>query len=81
MFTLETLVDFPDDALSADFPLTPQHIVPLALFLGGRGAESGVTGKCFDATTWNIEHGIGTQQQFEDLAGAAVSENVAISGR
>ena len=26
MFTLETLVDFPDDALSADFPLTPQHI-------------------------------------------------------
>jgi NAD(P)-dependent dehydrogenase (short-subunit alcohol dehydrogenase family) len=65
----------------APAPLTPQHIVPLALFLGGRDAESGVTGKCFDATTWNIEHGIGTQAQFEDLAGVAVSENVAISGR
>jgi NAD(P)-dependent dehydrogenase (short-subunit alcohol dehydrogenase family) len=62
-------------------PLTPQHIVPLALFLGGRDAKSGVTGKCFDATTWNIEHGIGTQEQFEDLAGAAASENPAVSAR
>ena len=65
----------------APAPLTPQHIVPLALFLGGRDAASGVTGKCFDATTWNIEHGIGTQTQFEDLAGAAVSENPAVAGR
>ena len=65
----------------APAPLTPQHIVPLALFLGGRDAASGVTGKCFDATTWNIEHGVGTQQQFEDLAGAAVSENAAIANR
>ena len=65
----------------APAPLTPQHIVPLALFLGGRDAASGVTGKCFDATTWNIEHGIGTQTQFEDLAGAEVSENPAVSAR
>ena len=65
----------------APAPLTPQHIVPLALFLGGRDAASGVTGKCFDATTWNIEHGIGTQTQFEDLAGASVSENPAVSAR
>jgi len=65
----------------APLPLTPQHIVPLALFLGGRDAASGVTGKCFDATTWNIEHGIGTQAQFEDVAGTAVSENPALSGR
>jgi NAD(P)-dependent dehydrogenase (short-subunit alcohol dehydrogenase family) len=65
----------------APLPLTPQHIVPLALFLGGRDAASGVTGKCFDATTWNIEHGIGTQYQFEDAAGTAVSENPALSGR
>lgn len=65
----------------APAPLTPQHIVPLALFLGGRDAASGVTGKCFDATTWNIEHGIGTQTQFEDLAGAAVSENPTVAAR
>ena len=65
----------------APLPLTPQHIVPLALFLGGRDAASGVTGKCFDATTWNIEHGIGTQFQFEDAAGTAVSENPSLSGR
>jgi len=65
----------------APLPLTPQHIVPLALFLGGRDAASGVTGKCFDATTWNIEHGIGTQAQFEDVAGTAVSENPALSDR
>jgi len=65
----------------APLPLTPQHIVPLALFLGGRDAASGVTGKCFDTTTWNIEHGIGTQYQFEDAAGAAVSENPALAGR
>jgi NAD(P)-dependent dehydrogenase (short-subunit alcohol dehydrogenase family) len=65
----------------APAPLTPQHIVPLALFLGERDAASGVTGKCFDATTWNIEHGIGTQEQFEDLAGVATSENPEIAGR
>jgi NAD(P)-dependent dehydrogenase (short-subunit alcohol dehydrogenase family) len=58
----------------APAPLTPQHIVPLALFLGGRDAASGVTGRCFDATTWNIEHGIGTQEQFEDLRGTSTPE-------
>ena len=62
-------------------PLTPQHIVPLALFLGGCDAASGVTGRCLDATTWNNEHGIGTQAQVEDLAGMAVSENPALSSR
>jgi NAD(P)-dependent dehydrogenase (short-subunit alcohol dehydrogenase family) len=65
----------------APAPLTPQHIVPLALFLGSKDAESGVTGRCFDATTWNIEHGIGTQQQFEDLAGLAASENPTLAAR
>ncbi len=59
----------------APAPLTPQHVVPLGLFLGGRDAESGVTGRCFDAITWNIEHGIGTQKQFEDIAGAVASTN------
>jgi NAD(P)-dependent dehydrogenase (short-subunit alcohol dehydrogenase family) len=61
-------------ASHAPAPLTPQHIVPLALFLGGRDAASGVTGRCFDATTWNIEHGIGTQEQFEDLRGTSTPE-------
>lgn len=61
-------------------PLTPQHIVPIVLFLADKDVESGVTGKTFDTITWNIEHGIGTQKKFEDLEGAAVSENPAVSG-
>lgn len=65
----------------APAPLTPEHIVPLCLFLADHDADSGVTGKCFDAVTWNIEHGVGTQKQFEDLDGAIVSENPAVAGR
>jgi NAD(P)-dependent dehydrogenase (short-subunit alcohol dehydrogenase family) len=65
----------------APAPLTPQHIVPLALFLAKQTVETGVTGKCFDTVAWNIEHGVGTQKQFEDQDGIAVSENVALSQR
>ena len=39
--------------------LKPEHIVPLALFLAKQDAGSGITGKCFDTVTWNIEHGLG----------------------
>ena len=79
-----TAVIAPTDPRDLAPPPVPASLIrrgPLALFLGGRDAASGVTGKCFDATTWNIEHGIGTQYQFEDAAGTAVSENPALSGR
>lgn len=62
-------------------PLKPDHIVPLALFLAQQEANRGVTGKCFDTVTWNIEHGLGGPKQWEDEEGIAVSENVALSGR
>lgn len=39
--------------------LQPEHIVPLAKFLAQQDAGSGITGKCFDTVTWNIEHGLG----------------------
>ena len=61
--------------------LRADHINPLAKFLAAHDASSGLTGRCFDTVTWNIEHGIGTQYQFEDAAGTAVSENPALSGR
>jgi NAD(P)-dependent dehydrogenase (short-subunit alcohol dehydrogenase family) len=68
-------------ATNAPAPLKPDHLVPLALFLAQQTASTGVTGKCFDALTWNIEHGAGGQKEWEDAEGVAVSENVALAGR
>ena len=58
--------------------LRPDHIVPLALFLARGDVRTGVTGRCFDTVTWNREHGLGTEKDWEDTAG---SENAAVSGR
>jgi NAD(P)-dependent dehydrogenase (short-subunit alcohol dehydrogenase family) len=66
---------------TAPAPLTPEHMVPLALFLAKQTASTGVTGKCFDTVTWNIEHGVGGPKQWEDAEGTAVSENAALTGR
>jgi NAD(P)-dependent dehydrogenase (short-subunit alcohol dehydrogenase family) len=66
---------------NAPAPLKPEHLVPLALFLAQQTASTGVTGKCFDAVTWNIEHGAGGQKEWEDAEGIAVSENVTLAGR
>jgi hypothetical protein len=65
----------------APAPLKPDHLVPLAVFLAQQDVSTGVTGKCFDTMTWNIEHGLGGSKQWEDPEGIAVSENVALSGR
>jgi len=46
--------------------LKPEHIVPLALFLAKQDAGSGITGKCFDTVTWNIEHGLGGPANWVD---------------
>ncbi len=46
--------------------LKPDHIVPLALFLAKQDAGSGITGKCFDTVTWNIEHGLGGPANWVD---------------
>jgi NAD(P)-dependent dehydrogenase (short-subunit alcohol dehydrogenase family) len=66
---------------SAPPPLRADHLVPLALFLAKQTVETGVTGKCFDVVTWNIEHGFGGPKEWEDPEGVAVSENVALAGR
>lgn len=62
-------------------PMRPEHIVPLALFLAEQDVSTGVTGKCFDTLTWNIEHGLGGPSAWQDLAGFEVSENPSLSGR
>ncbi|MEK9658438.1 MAG: SDR family oxidoreductase [Chloroflexota bacterium] len=59
-------------------PLKPEHIVPLALFLAEQDVSTGVTGKCFDTVTWNIEHGLGKPEAWYDMEGASVSENDAL---
>jgi NAD(P)-dependent dehydrogenase (short-subunit alcohol dehydrogenase family) len=66
---------------NAPAPLKPEHVVPLALFLAQQTASTGVTGKCFDSVTWNIEHGAGGPKEWEGAEGTAVSENVALTGR
>ena len=65
---------------SAPPPLRPDHIVPIALFLAQQDVSTGVTGRCFDTMTWNREHGLGAEKEWEDAEGAAVLENLA-SGR
>lgn len=66
---------------NAPLPLRADHMVPLALFLAQQDATSEVTGKCFDVTTWNIEHGLGGQLAWEDPEGTAVSENAELAAR
>ena len=46
--------------------MTPEHIVPIALFLAQQDANTGVTGKCFDVPTWNVEHGLGGPEEWRD---------------
>jgi NAD(P)-dependent dehydrogenase (short-subunit alcohol dehydrogenase family) len=47
-------------------PLVPEHMVPIVKFLAQQDAASGVTGKCFDVVTWNIEHGEGGVERWAD---------------
>ena len=59
-------------------PLVPEHMVPLVSFLADQTASTGVTGKCFDVVTWNIEHGHGGQDRWEDKeAEAGIQEVMA----
>jgi NAD(P)-dependent dehydrogenase (short-subunit alcohol dehydrogenase family) len=46
--------------------LRPEHMVPLVKFLAEQDAETGVTGRCFDVVTWNIEHGLGNEEAWAD---------------
>ena len=46
--------------------LLPDHMVPLVKLLAQQDAASGVTGKCFDVMTWNIEHGLGGPERWAD---------------
>ena len=39
MFTLETLVDFPDDAISCEFPLTAEHIDAMMATFAANGVQ------------------------------------------
>ena len=66
---------------NAPAPMRPDHIVPLAMFLARQDAAGGLTGKCFDAMTWNVEHGVGGPSAWEDPQGVAVSENASLSAR
>jgi len=57
-------------------PLVPEHMVPIVKFLAQQDAASGVTGKCFDVVTWNIEHGEGGQDRWADTEAEAGIEEV-----
>ncbi|HZT07018.1 MAG TPA: SDR family oxidoreductase [Chloroflexota bacterium] len=48
-------------------PMMASHIVPIAMWLATQDA-SGVTGKMFDVMTWNIEHGLGGPEVWQDMA-------------
>jgi NAD(P)-dependent dehydrogenase (short-subunit alcohol dehydrogenase family) len=46
-------------------PVVPEHMVPLVLFLAAQDA-SGVSGKMFDVSTWNTDHGLGGDERWLD---------------
>ena len=46
-------------------PMVPEHMVPLVSYLASQDA-SGVTGKMFDTMLWNMEHGLGGEEQWLD---------------
>ena len=46
-------------------PVVPEHMVPLVLHLCALDSST-VTGKMFDAITWNIEHGLGGAEAWAD---------------
>lgn len=46
-------------------PVRPEHVTPLVLHLASQDA-TGITGRMFDAMQWNIEHGLGGQEQWAD---------------
>lgn len=46
--------------------LVPEHMVPLVKFLAQQDASTGVTGRCFDVVTWNMEHGYGGVERWAD---------------
>jgi len=46
-------------------PMAPEHVVSLVQYLASQDA-SGITGKMFDSMQWNIEHGLGGHETWED---------------
>jgi NAD(P)-dependent dehydrogenase (short-subunit alcohol dehydrogenase family) len=48
-------------------PLVPEHMVPIALHLAAQD-EALVTGRMFDVVTWNIEHGLGGADRWQDTS-------------
>lgn len=52
-------------ARRGSIPVVPDHIVPLVAHLAVQDA-SGITGRMFDVTRWNIEHGLGGPEAWAD---------------
>lgn len=48
-------------------PLVPEHMVPLTLHLAAQDAN-GITGKMFDVVSWNVEHGLGGADRWQDTS-------------
>lgn len=46
--------------------MLPEHIVPITMFLAEQDANTGLTGRCFDVPTWNMEHGLGGPETWRD---------------
>lgn len=49
----------------------PDSVVPLVKFLADQDVETGVTGRCFDTMTWNVEHGHGGWEEWADTDAAS----------
>jgi NAD(P)-dependent dehydrogenase (short-subunit alcohol dehydrogenase family) len=54
-------------AVPAVLPLVPDHMVPIVLHLAAQDAST-LTGRMFDAPTWNVEHGFGGYERWADRA-------------
>ena len=52
--------------LTAGVPMEPEFIVPLVLFLAQYDASYGLTGAAISAVEWNLQHGFGTVQHWNE---------------
>src|SRR5579863_2349468 len=54
-------------ARQGPLPMVPEHIVPLTGHLLAQDAST-ITGRMFDVTVWNLEHGLGGQARWQDTS-------------
>jgi hypothetical protein len=49
-------------------PCPSSRNIPITLFLATQDADGGNTGKMYDVMAWNVEHGLGGHERWQDTS-------------